>query len=582
MEPSEPTRLGRSGDGDGPRRRSKLALYAPAVIVVAVVAAVIIAVATSGGSKKATSTSTGPKVAATKTSAGLTLKGATSWAEAKEKGTTSKIDWGKRCDTSLGSLALPIFPLQPCFAPFTGNNGGATATGVTSNSIKVVVYLTQADDPVLKFIYDQINDTDTPDDTWATYQKYNEMYSHYFETYGRKVQLIRFNATGNIQDSVAATADAETIANDIKPFMVLGGPLLTNAFADTLASNHIMCVSCAPGQPDSWYKARAPYVWDIQKDTEQNQVGLTNYIGRRLANRPAAYAGGDLKGKPRVFGYVHVVASNTDTQLEQEFTSALASKYNVHFADIETYASPLDLNASGRDLITRLKEKGVTTVVFAGDPLAPQTLTKIAAQQDYTPEWIITGTVLVDTTAFARTYDQSEWSHAFGVSNLAARLDPNAAGALYLYKWYYGTTAPASHTAPVLLPNIQFVYAPLQAVGPDLTPDNVERVLFGASITPGTPVSPQLSYGNHGFFPNTDFTAIDDQTEVWWDPAATGTDELGKQGTGMYRYVDGGKRYLPAQWPKTAPDVFTKAGSVTVYPEPPAGSKINTNYIPVK
>ena len=578
MEPTDGQRLGRSGDNAKPRR-SKLATFAPMVIVVVVVAAVIVAVVASGGNDKSKSSATTTKASGSNTAE---PKGVTSWVSAKAAGTTSKIDWGKRCDTSLGTLALPIFPLQTCFAPFKGDNGGATATGVTASTIKVVVYLPQANDPVLKFIYAQINDTDTPDDTWATYQKYNDMYAKYFETYGRKVQLIRFNATGNIQDSVAATADAETIAHDIQPFMVLGGPLLTNAFADTLAAAKVTCVSCAPGQPDDWYNQRAPYVWDIQKDTEQTQLMTAEYIGKRLAGRPAAYAGGDLKGKPRVFGYVHVVASDTDKQLEQEFTSQLETEYHVKFVDIETYASPLDLAGSGRDLITRLKEKGVTSVVFAGDPLAPQTLTKVASQQDYTPEWIITGSALVDTTAFARTYDQTEWSHAFGVSNLAARLDPNAAGSLYLYRWYYGTTAPASHTAPVILPNIQFLYAPLQGVGPDLTPANLQTTLFDSPVTPGTPISPQLSYGNHGIYPHTDHTAIDDQTEVWWDPTATGVDELGKAGSGMYEYVDGGKRYFPGQWPKTAPAVFTKKGAVTIYAEPPANSKIPTDYTPMK
>jgi hypothetical protein len=580
MEPTNGQSLGRSGDEAKPPR-SKVATYAPIAIVAVIVIAVIVAVVASGGDdkKKAdVSVTTNPS----RGSDGAPAKGVVSWTSAKAAGTTSKIDWGKRCDTSLGTLALPIVPLQPCYAPFTGNNGGATATGVTDTTIKVVVYLPQADDPVLKFIYAQINDTDTPDDTWATYQKYNDMYAKYYETYGRKVQLIRFNATGNIQDSVAAIADAATISQDIKPFMVLGGPLLTNAFADALASAKVACVSCAPGQPDDWYNKRAPYVWDIQKDTEQSQLMAAEYIGKRLANHPAVNAGGDLKGKPRVFGYIHVVASDTDKQLEQEFTSNLESKYHVKFADIEAYASPLDLAGSGRDLITRLKAKGVTSIVFAGDPLAPQTLTKVATQQDYTPEWIITGSALVDTTAFSRTYDQAQWSHAFGPSNLAARLDPNAAGSLYLYKWYYGETAPASHTAPVILPNIQFLYFPLQAMGPDVTAANMQTTLFNAPVTPGTPISPQLSYGNHGFYPNDDHTAIDDQTEVWWDPAATGVDELGESGTGMYEYVDGGKRYLPGQWPKTVPDVFTKKGAVTVYSEPPANSKIPTDYTPVK
>ena len=45
-----------------------------------------------------------------------------------------------------------------------------------------------------------------------------------------------------------------------------------------------------------------------------------------------------------------------------------------------------------------------------------------------------------------------------------------------------------------------------------------------------------------------DYYGIDDFTEVWWDPTATGPDEIRKEGTGMCRFVDGGKRYLPGEW----------------------------------
>lgn len=120
-----------------------------------------------------------------------------------------------------------MWPQPDCFKPFTGDNGGATATGVTADTIKVVVWLAQPEDPVLKFIYAQIGNNDTPDQTFETFEGFAEIFNTYYETYGRKVELIRYNATGPINDSTAATADAETIARDIKPFFVINGPLLT-------------------------------------------------------------------------------------------------------------------------------------------------------------------------------------------------------------------------------------------------------------------------------------------------------------------------------------------------------------------
>ncbi|HKY16184.1 MAG TPA: hypothetical protein VJM33_14755, partial [Microthrixaceae bacterium] len=545
----------------------------PIAVVLVVIAAVVVAVVASGGDDdegQAADTTT-VNAGATDPADAVMLEPALSYPRADAEGTADEIEWGDRCDTENGRIALPLFPQQFCFAPFEGgDNGGETSPGVSADTIKVVVYLTQADDPVLRFIYNQIGNDDTPDDSWATYLSYAEILNHYYETYGRKVELIRYDATGTISDSVAATADAETIANDIRPFMVLNGPLLTNAFADTLAQNQVMCVSCTPGQPAQWYIDRAPYVWDIAKSQNENQIQVAEYIGKRLAGDPAKWAGDPaLTSKERVFGYVGVDTGDQSKQLREEFQADLQDNYDVEFAAIETYALPTDLAGSGRDVITRLKEAGVTSVVFQGDPLAPQTLTKVATEQGYFPEWIITGSVLVDTTAFSRSYDQEQWSHAFGPSNLFARVDPNTAGSRYLHDWYYGEQPPADQSSAVILPNLQFIYNPLQAIGTDVTPENFEKVLFGAPILPSTPVTPQISYGNRGIWPFTDYSALDDQTEVWWDPTATGVDELDKEGVGMWRYVDNGKRYLPGEWPDTAPNVFVEEGSVTIFPEAP-------------
>ena len=61
---------------------------------------------------------------------------------------------------------------------------------------------------------------------------------------------------------------------------------------------------------------------------------------------------------------------------------------------------------------------------------------------------------------------------------------------------------------------------------------------------------------------------------MWWNPTAKGPDELNTQGTGMYEYVDGGKRYLPGHWPATLPGVFDAKTSVDYYTTVPAGETV--------
>lgn len=82
--------------------------------------------------------------------------------------------------------------------------------------------------------------------------------------------------------------------------------------------------------------------------------------------------------------------------------------------------------------------------------------------------------------------------------------------------------------------------------------------------------SPSLSYGDHGLWPyEADYNGTDDVTEIWWDAEATGPDEIRREGTGMYRYVDGGRRYLPGQWTEDESKVFDPEGAPGILDGPP-------------
>ena len=566
---------GPGGPAGGGRQRSGAAKWGPlAVVGVVVVAVVAFALISGSGDDEASTDDTASGGAG---NGPVELPdGVMSFSVAEEEGTVDDIDWGERCDVERGQYAFPSFFAAECFAPFEGDNGGETATGVTADTIKVVQYLTPETDPVIDYITGAISVDDTNAEIAETLQNWTQFYNDFYELYGRKVELEIYEGTGPSDDAVAARADAVQIAEENEPFAVLGGPLLNPAFAEELAAREVLCISCTPGQPDQFYEDNAPYVWGVGNNPEQGQVHTAQYVTRRLAGRPAEYAGDEaFQGEDRVFGLVYLETSQGSTELADAFEEKLADG-DVELAARIAYASPVDLQSTAESVIAKLKEAGVTTVIFTGDPIAPQPLTLAATSQDYFPEWVTTGSALVDTTTFARTYDQEQWAHAFGVSTLSARVSPEASGTLFLYKWYFGEDPPASTGAPTLQPNLSLFYAVLQGVGPDLTPENWGATLFNADPTPRSISQPSLSYGDKGIWPATDYLGIDDATEIWWDPDATGPDEIQRDGTGMWRYVDGGTRYLPGEWPDTAPNVFVDEGAVTIYDEAPAAETFPT------
>jgi hypothetical protein len=57
---------------------------------------------------------------------------------------------------------------------------------------------------------------------------------------------------------------------------------------------------------------------------------------------------------------------------------------------------------------------------------------------------------------------------------------------------------------------------------------------------------------------------------VWWDAEATGQDETGADGTGMYRYMNNGKRYLPGELAESTAVPFDTEDTFTILDAYPA------------
>jgi hypothetical protein len=479
------------------------------------------------------------------------------------------VEWGERCDTDIGRVATPDYFRPECYAPFDGDNGGATAPGVTADTIKIVYYQGPDADPIIRYITDAIANDETNGQDADTVAGMIEYFETYYETYGRTVELIPFEGTGIASDEVAARADAVRIAEEIEPFMVWGGPVLTNAFADELAARGVLCLSCTPSQPPDWYEAREPLIWGIDANTGQKQAHGAEFVLRQLAGRPAEFAGDEgFTTTDRRFGLLYLESSATSKDLADQLTATLAAD-GVELAETIAYAlDPASIQQTASQAIAKLKEAGVTTVLFSGDPVAPRDFTREATAQQYSPEWVLVAPTLVDTAAFARTYDQDQWSHAFGITSLAARIRSENSGYYRIYRWFHGEEPASPIGIGVLAPLPAVFYSTLQDVGPDLTRDAWAAALADGLVTTPAITQPSLAWGDIDFWPFHDHNGIDDATLIWWDPVATGPDEVRRDGQGMWQYADGGTRYLPGTWPEDS-GLFDAATSVAIFDTPP-------------
>jgi hypothetical protein len=485
----------------------------------------------------------------------------------------SNVDFGPNCDPATERVKIPTVYAPPCVAPFKGNNGGATSQGVTKDEIKIVVYTGDpAKDPLLagqlRAAGAELN-VGAIQDTW---RGYIDIYNRMFEFYGRKIVPEFFVGTGPGSDSAAAKADAIAIA-DKKPLAVLGGPTQsTTVFGDELAHRGVMCIgTCALSMPQKLIDANKPYLITYAPSPEEAATLTAEFVGKQVGKGKAEYAGDDAtKNKNRVYGILHY--NTPDGQYDGLFASLQSGlkKHGIRAKAEQSFF--LDLSRAqetARTVITKMKDAGVTTIIFTGDPIMPGAFTKEATAQDYQPEWIVGPSVLADTSIFARTYDQDQWARAFGVALVPGRTPESLDQTRQLYEWFHNSPPP-NNTYGVINPSVLQFASGAMLAGPKLTPQSLRDGLFRYPPSGGDSISPTLSWGKHGFWPGTDYSGSDDAGMLWWDPTAVGEDEVGQVGNGLYRYAGGAKRYTRGKFPpKGEGGLFDTATSVTIFEQLP-------------
>ncbi len=487
-------------------------------------------------------------------------EGAVTWSMAQDRGLD--VTFPETCDEESGMVAIPFIFRSECFAN-VDDNGGATARGVTGDTIKVVAWLPAEDDPVRALVLERVGFDATNAELRETYQGFVDVFARYYQTYGRKVTLDFIEASGSILDPTASRSDAVRAAEDMGAFAVLGGPLIGSAWTEELHARGVVCIAC-PGisKPE-------PSVFSLPPTAGQIRAHFAKYVSEKLAGEPAEFAGEGSQGEPRVFGHLALGMSEGDEAGAKRFKDMLADE-DVELAEQVLY--PLDPGRAAElatNAVAKMQAADVTTVLVQADPILLPAFTAEATKQGWYPEWVLGGSVFSDTTAFARTFDPDQWEHAFGISYLPPSTVPRINPPVRLYEWFHGERPPVDATLPLLLiyPQVTLFFTGLEYAGPNLTAETFRNGLFVMPPTPRATTQPSVSYGEERW-EDPDYAGIDDMVELWWDPDAEGLDESGDEGTGMYQYANGAKRYLVDEW-DDSDALFEPEGAITIIEELP-------------
>ena len=217
-----------------------------------------------------------------------------------------------------------------------------------------------------------------------------------------------------------------------------------------------------------------------------------------------------------------------------------------------------------KTLVPKMKNDGITSVIlFNASGAGNVSVTKAATSQDWNPEWIVTGVGYSDIDITARSNDQAQMAHAFGIAGLIpAVASDSSTPSTTTYQWYWGKTNGTIGVWPWGL--TENLAIGLHNAGPKLTPETFRAGMFalpaqgGAASKQVTTV--QMAFGKQAKLPYELYMWGGDFALVWWDPSVSGpSNVVPVEGQGKYVFLKGGQRYQAGQLPKGEPTYFSMA-----------------------
>jgi hypothetical protein len=416
---------------------------------------------------------------------------------------------------------VPGDPYSPPCIQFSGANGGVTSKGVTPTEIHVAYrVLNEKGFQQTLAALAGASLQDTPEDIRRTVSALADYFNKRYQFYGRKIVIDYYNGKGSNTTELLgggqekATADADTV-KDMGSFADLSAT--SEPYADALAKRSIVGFG-DPYLSQPWHDQHRPYIWSIATDGTLVANEAAEYAGKRLCGKPAKWAGGEFKDKPRVIATF--APENPWYQESVQIARTTLEKYNCKPGINQAYQLDLGtMSNQSANIIPKMKAAGVTTILCGCDPIMPVFLTGEMNRENYFPEFIIVGTALTDTDIVGQLWNQNAAKHAFGVSSLQAPVRSTQTIGYEAYKTVR-TDEPA-FSVDIIFYQMQMLAIGVQMAGATLNPQTFERGMFA--------YPPKLGPAGYWVFGKSDYTAANDVREIFWDPNAT-SNYNGKKG----------------------------------------------------
>jgi len=429
----------------------------------------------------------------------------------------------------------------PCVPYFEGDNGGATARGVTQNEIKI-----------------GFPSRNHP-------KHFDQMLSYFnrrFELYGRQVRPVGggcFGGTPQDAQNLARGMDTAEAFASSQYCDILG----TEAYYyEELARRGIVGVNGRPTTSTEADLAKFhPYWWTFVPTWDKGTRHLAE-LACSLRGQPARYAGPAYRSTTRKFGLLQNSFSDApppDYTAVKAALQACGIEYVAHTVQVARVSEggqgvTAETAAQVQNAVFDFQSKGVTSILVLTHTTTTKQLYAVNDAQGYQPE-LLTSTYLYNDEDAMSSYPAGQLAHTFGVTvrNMGMvqvedefhwqAVNDSQPGQPWEYAPFTYTGARFDY-GPMLM-----LFAGLQMAGPHLTADSFAAGLLRAKWTNpphrNMPGRVTIGPGTHSF--------MEDAAIIWWSPAYS-SEDYGQQGG--FCFFDGGRRWRLGQYPKADPGLF--------------------------
>jgi hypothetical protein len=432
----------------------------------------------------------------------------------------------------------------PCVPGWQGDNGGATAPGVTRDEIRVVA-------PYGTFL------TGDPTPQWQAMVKF---FNSRFEFYGRKIILKPLYATGdNFAYPVPADMqkDATKAADEYKAFASLGYPDRKGAehtYYDTLADKKVISVigrETAKGT-EAYFRKRAPYQWNRGAAIDTQMKNYGQFLCREWVGRPLHYGGPAWPFTPapsaRKFGVLVTETTDHTVPDVKPLTDILKACNAPPFV---VTAPETQSQQDGVNPMLGMIQAKVTSIVCVCDVGSARDFLNGAEAQSYRPEWLMGSYVNGDVDNSFSTSPPTQTVNVFGTSFLDKFLPIQQA--FWFRAMHEGDPSVPTPTnaGPIATyQDLLLLASGIQMAGPHLTPQTFADALHRTVFPNPDANGPPYYQGRVGFEGGTYSMRMTAST-FWYDQSTGGVDDPSTPG--RVCHVRHGVRYEYGDWPKEDP-----------------------------